>query len=701
MGTTRAHRYDEDVSGTARYTTRVSAWRHDGLAALLVAVAAVALYVPTLGHGFVDIDDPLYITTNAYVLYPTWHKLAACFAEVRVPATVGGYYQPLTMASLMLDRVITRGLAADPTAELSAFVFHLTSVLLHAVSAGLVFFLTRHVSRSRTAGVFCALLFAIHPINVEAVAWACQRKAVLSTALALCALVSHGAFGRTHQTRWYAMTLLAYTLSLLAKPTALLLPLVLVLADIWPLRRISRRTVIEKLPLVLIGGLAAWVAIVSQGHTGSFAETTGRSGAWATLLVLCQNVGFYLSRLVVPVRLCPMVPFPRPDEITLAVPDYLLGLIGTAAAVGLFVWAVRRRWTAVWVCMAGFALLLAPALSPVRFMVTLVADRFVYLPMIAPLMLLAAGWRRRRAGRAAVVVVVLATFAIQTLRQQRVWRDGRSFYQSIVEHFPDKPRGYCGLGNLLLDEHERLAAAGSANTARGDALLGEALSRYEKAVGLDPAFGQAHLRIAQILLLQGRPRKALERLDSAPNAMSDYRAHFVRGRALEQLGDVAGAVGEYNVCLHREPAWMDPRRSLAAILLKGGRAAESVQHFERLHALIPDDADVLQNWAVALLTIGRPESAVDKLLEAERWRTETIARSGAGRRRIEQAKLADLRYTLAGALSTLGRTEDAMRFLKAALSEKPELLTAARTQPAFARLRDTPAWRGLLDENDD
>lgn len=700
MGTTPTHGYDDGVSGTARYTTRVLRRRKDGLAVLLVAVVAVALYGPTLGHGFVDIDDPLYITTNAYVQFPTWHKLAACFAEVRVPATVGGYYQPLTMASLMLDRVIARGVAADPTAELSAFVFHLTNVLLHAVSAGLVFLLTRYVSRSRMAGVVCGLLFAVHPLNVEAVAWACQRKAVLSTALALCALASHGAFGRTRQARWYAITLLAYTFSLLAKPTALLLPLVLVLADVWPLRRISRRAVIEKLPLVLIGGLAAWVAVVSQGQTGSFAESTGRGSAWAALLILCQNVGFYLSRLIVPVRLCPMVPFPRPDEITLAAPDYLLGLIGTAAAVGFFFWAVRRRWTAAWVCMASFALLLAPALSPVRFMVTLVADRFVYLPMIAPLVLLAHGWRHRRAGRVAVAMVVLATFAGLTLRQQRVWRDGRSFYQSIIKHFPDKPRGYCGLGNLLLDEHERLAAAGGANTARGDALLREARSHYERSVGLDPSFGQAHLRIAQILLLQGRPRAAIERLGRAPNAMSDHRAHYVRGQALERLGNIARAAEEYDVCLRLEPAWVDPRRSLAALLLKSGRAAESVRHFEKLHTLIPDDADILQNWAVALLMIGRPESAVNKLLEAERRRTETLTRSGAGRRGIEKSKLADLRYTLAGALSTLGRTEASMLALKAALSEKPELLTAARTHPAFAKLRDTPAWRRLLAEND-
>jgi tetratricopeptide (TPR) repeat protein len=653
-----------------------------------------------------DVDDPAYVTRNPYVLYPSLSKLAACFTEVRTPATGTGYYQPLTTASLMLDRLVAGG---EP-GEFIALTFHCTNILLHSLNAAMVCLLTGCISRRRGIGLVCGLLFAAHPLNVEAVSWVCQRKTVLSTAFALLALLLYGLYARTHRGRWYVATLAAFVLSLLAKPTGVLLPIALLLADIWPLRRWSREAVLEKLPFILVAAAACWIAVVSHGQTLGLSDTTLHDRPWHAILILCQNIGFYATRMVAPIGLCPMYPLPGADEIAIGRPAFLGGVACTLVLLAVMLLALRRRWTSVWVCLAAFLLLLAPTLSPLRFMVTLVADRFAYLPMVALLVLTAAGLKHlwpspgarhgsrttARRAVAAVAVVVLAAFSYLMTQQQGVWKNSRSYYQAIIERFPTEPRGYCGLGNLCLNAHEWLTSKGSeAQAARADQLVAEALRHYEKALSLDPDDPTAHFRMAQIRLLQGRPADAMAHARRGPDAPRDWRAEYYAGLALEQLGDNAGAVEAYESCVDRAPAWADALRNLASLLLRLGRIDEALPLYERLYDLNPNDADVLQNWAVALLTIGETDAAIARLVDVDKLRTSALPKLAGNRREQELSRLADARYTLAGALAMKGQVKASLAYLKGAASHKPELLDAAETHPAFEALRQTELWREL------
>lgn len=674
---------------------------------ILVALFAVALYVPSLGHDFVDLDDPQYVTNNFYVLYPSWQRLGACFSEVWLPTNVIGYYQPLTIASLMLDRVVDGRLAGSPTAEVAPFVFHLTNALLHGLNSALVFFLARYVSRRSVVAAICGMLFAAHPLNVEVVAWVAQRKALLSTTFALSALICHGRYSKSSRPGWYILTLVSFVLSLLAKPTGLLLPVVFILADVWPLRRFSPQSVLRQIPLLAIAVVFGWISVASQRQTAGMVLN---AGVWGSLLILNQNVYFYSTRLLFPYQQSPVHPLPALAEVTAGQPAFLFGLIACAVLAGLLILAWRRGWASIWVCLVAFFLLLAPAMSPWRFMQAIVAERFVYLPMIGPLMLLAAGLRRRLSrlgmrrspGRTMTIVGLIGIacgFAIISIAHQQTWQNSRTFYEAVIDRYPDHPYGYCGLGTLYLNEHALIAESGSKEQVESaGSLLSTAMDEFVRAVTLDPAYGPAHFRIAQTLLLRGNVEAALAHFDGHPEAFDSHRAYYTYGQILDRLGEKQGAIEAFRKCLSHEPGWRDARRQLARLLLETGRPSEALIHFDLLGEEGNYDADTMHNWAVALFEVGRFPEALARLADVEMMRTQAAAGLTGDRLLQIQSKLADTRFVIAGVLAAMDELDASLVYLRAAVSQKGGLLDAAGRNPLFERLRDSEEWRLFMTE---
>ncbi len=416
----------------------------------------MVIYRPSLDADFQALDDPQYTYANAYILLPTWEKLGDFFTEYKIPSTVAGYYQPLAMASLMLDRVIEGRLRGGYSSDLDPFPYHFTNVFLHGLNAALVFLLVSYFSRNRGIGLFCGLLFAFHPVNVEAVAWVSQRKAVLATTFAILMLLAYGRYAKTRHYGWYAVVVATYTLSMLAKPTGMLLPFVLILADIWPLKRLSGKAIAEKLPLVAMAIVGGYIAYVSQRDSAGLSPSLAEENPWQGFLVFCYNVVFYPTKAVVPVGLCPQYPMPSLETIRLTAMPFLLGVVGTFALSSLIVLAFFKRWRPVWVCLMAFLLLLGPALSPRRFMGAITADRFCYQPLIPLIFLLAAGlrwilaekrkalflWIGGRNGLIAFGFVILSLFAYLTHRQQSVWKTTETYFACVREAFPNDPFGY-------------------------------------------------------------------------------------------------------------------------------------------------------------------------------------------------------------------------------------------------------------------
>lgn len=694
---------------TALRTTRSSPW----LACALVALAAMALYRPTLDSGFIAIDDPQYVSDNPYILWPTWEKFVGFFTEWEKPATVAGYYQPLTLASLMVDRLIERGLAGDWPMPPRPFVYHLTNIVIHGVNSGLVCLLAWGLTRNRLAAAVCGLLFGLHPLNVEAVAWVNQRKALLSTFFAILMVFAHVRYAKSRRPGWLIATIVAFLLSLLAKPTGLLLPLVLLLADVWPLRRFSVRAVVEKLPLAVIALVMGYVAYRSQHLTTGLSQNVAADDPWRALLVMCHNLTFYVAKTIVPIRLSPFYKLPPDSDITLGNPSFLIGLIGAAAIGVLMLWSMRRGWRSIWVCIAAFVFMAAPALGSVRFMGAMAADRFAYMPMIAFVALLAHGLRRRLAWDriekrtgfapglrliALLFVLFVIPWSVYTLRMQQVWKSTRSYNEAILARDPKGADGLFWMGVCCFEEHDVLMRQGTdPDASEAQALLDEADRHFRAALAINPGFGKASSYVAEILLLRNKPEEAQVFIDAALSGSgTDEEGHFFRGMALARMGDDEGAVQAYRHYLGVRPGSRETLRNLGNSLMRLGRPREAIEYYSRLFKIDPADFEALHNFGRALIEVGNPQAALYPIRESIALRGQYASglpdQQGAKQTRL----IADSQYLFACALTALGRFDDAAQALQLAVQIKPELLDAAQRSPTLTPLRASPAWGKLM-----
>lgn len=716
-------------------TGEVSLVLRPAVLGLLVLLGSMAAYLPSIGAAFLVIDDPQYVTGNPYIVYPSWQKLWWFFAEVFEPSTVLGYYQPLTMASLMGDRVIEGWLSGGYTLDVDPFIFHLNNIFLHGVNAALIFFLVYLLTRSRAIGVFCGLVFALHPLNVEVVSWISQRKAILATMFALLMVLSHAQFARTGRQVWNLCTIVAFIAGILAKPTGLFLPGVLLLMDVWPLRRFSKQAVVEKLPLFVLAAIGGYVAYRSQTWAVDLTDQGGHRPLAVTLLVASHNLIFYLAKMILPVRLCPQYFMPAEETVRLTELPFLVGVLSTLGLLCLGFWSLRRRLNHVWTLLASFALLIGPTLTPVRFMGTIAADRFAYTPMVVMLVLLGEVVRRMLDRRAASAgsfasgevaaasapwlpvpvlaggIAVLLMLTVQTVRQQAVWQDSFAYYQAAVDRFPEFPAGHYGIGNAWLSrfQQERPLEEGDELGASAEH-LDRAMNAYDMTLRCDPTYSYAWYRVGHVLILRGRIEEGIATiLRGLSQERADPEGYLFLGFAYTHAGMYAEAIEPYERCLARQPSDSKVRKNLANALLRTGRAAEALPHYERLYELDPTDLDGLQNWGVALLTVGEVGQAVEKLravveirarlTEGERNASSMAPASSGpdspGRPSSNALKLADARFTLAGALCQGGRLDEAAAELEKALAIKPELFETAAGHPAFVELRETAAWGRL------
>lgn len=690
---------------------------HLRLGFALLALLAVGVYLPSLGHRFVNLDDPQYITDNPYVLDPGWVNLRRVFVEVWNPTTVAGYYQPLTMASLMVDSLWSSAFGAAPGAP-DPRIFHGTNILLHALNAVLcAAWLVRLTGGTGRAAAFAAaLLFAVHPVNVEVVSWVCQRKALLSTTFALAALIAYDAQIRRPGGGRAAIAALCLILSLLAKPTGWLLPLFFILLDIGMYRRASLRTaVVEKLPLLLISLVGGAVAFVSQRQSMGRARVVPLEDPLEAAWVVVHNVGFYLSKLIFPIELSTQYPLPQRSDMRGSDPALLLGAATTVVLLGVSVRAIARRQYAFLAAMLGYFILLGPAIGAVEYMGAIAADRFQYLPMLAPLAGLAWWLSRggavrdatRGAGRPTtgstsspeaisrssgdhaigtaeggsatgiesasspgailLIAAVAIAFAARTVMQQSVWRDSVSYYQSALTYAPTNPDAIYGLGRAL---YERTTGLGPGDASYA-ADMREAGRLFEQTITARPGYSLAYFGLAELLVEQGEAERALEfARRGLEQPAADESGLFVAGLACSKLSRHDEAARFYEQYLSRRPRRREALRNLANAYAHLSRWPQAERRYAELVELDPRDEQALYGLGMARLTRGANAEAVAPLQRAC----------------AQAPKNAIAHFALASALARIGSMPEAEAALVAALRLDPALAARAAARPELAGL---------------
>lgn len=541
----------------------------------LVAAATFAAFLPCLQNGFVWDDRSLLLVNSGFRgLDP--ERLWWMFTTFHT-----GPYMPLTWLSYALDHQIW---------GMNPFGYHLTSLLLHCANGALFYgvslrLLGKAAGRSAPglpwAAGLAALLFSVHPLRAESVAWITERRDVLSGFFYLLTLYYYLEYRRR-------AALACFAASLLAKGSGVALPLVLLIVDAYPLRRQQRERWIrlcwEKMPFAILALAAAAVGVVGQNSSGAIRPGAGLS-LDGRLAQSAYGLVFYLVRTLFPFNLLPF--YERPKAMGLFEPEFL-HWTGAACVLTAAFWAVRRPFPMFLAAWGAYAVTLAPVLGLVPIGLQLVADRYSYLaclpwPILAAGGLLRGGFSRLGRGLAAASLMALS---VMTWRQSQLWKNEETLW-TYAARIGGHAYAYNKLGNAMITKGrttEAIQAFESALRADsmyanaafniGVALAGqgkteEALDRYRETLRLDPHMAAAHVNIAAILAARGKRSEAFAELEAAVRADPNYAPARVNlGSFLAYLGRKAEAEAQFREALRLNPANREARLGLEALNIR-------------------------------------------------------------------------------------------------------------------------------------
>lgn len=564
---------------------------------LALLVMTVAVYAPLLGHEFVPLDDGMHITDNPHVRT----GLDAANARWAFTNTELGYWVPLTWLSHQLD-VSLFGLEPGP--------HHGVSLLLHLANTILLLLLLSALTGRVGPSAVVAGLFALHPLHVESVAWASERKDVLSTCFALLAMLAYVRYARRSGLWRYLLVLAFFVLGLMAKPMVVTLPLLLLLLDVWPLARFEtasarRRALFEKVPMLLAAGAVAWITYRATLDVGAAAAMDPTAWTARAQSVLSAYLA-YLGKTFWPSGLAVVYPY---EDAAVSLPRLLVPAVLLLALTAILLRAARRRpyvatgW--LWYLVA-----LLPVVGLVRVGPAWIADRFTYLPLVGVFVLLVFGGadlaRRSRWGpriAAGVAWGVLLLCAWRSALQVAHWKDGESLFRHAVESTRDNFFMLTQYATLLHEQGDSPAS----------------LPYFEQALRLRPDLADIHVNHANALRAVGREEDALRHYEQAvglePNSA---HAHYNLGVARGARGEFDAALRHYTAAVRLRPGFEWAYCNLGCTLLQLDRPAEAVAPLERAMDLAPDHTMAVRAYAHALASLDRVPEAVaayERLLE--------------------------------------------------------------------------------------
>lgn len=537
---------------------------------LLLVVGAI--YLPTTSFGFLRWDDDEYVTRNGLVQGGlNWNGLQTAFSTIQYCD-----YHPLTMLSLMLDRTAYGQWAGG---------FHLTNVLLHVANVFLLMSIAGKLLLSQRGGFFVALLFAIHPMHVESVAWISERKDLLSILFGLIAIQSYLRFTQQRRLGPYLTTLSCFVCSLLSKGTLVTLPCVLLLIDVWPLNRLGAshsrsgatselspaqawlRPLLEKIPFFLVSLIYGLLLLQAQRVSMVAVPWELRLG---NAMLSC---GMYLRNLLFPIWLGPFYPHPH-HQLSWSVVA-ISGLVMIVLTLGAF--CSFRQKPALAIGWAWFLGTLVPMLGLVAQVGNqAMADRYAYFPAIglylASVWLLIRSWKpSSRLLSGTLITVALLGLFLLSVRQVSYWKSDRRLWTRALQLTPDNPMAHLNLGSQADRE--------------GDSRQAE--RHFEKAVELWPYHAASLHRLAIIRLERDQLAEAKQLINRALKSEPAELSRVVRGIIFRREGNYAAALEELKGIVSREPQLVSAHFELGLVYKEQGDVQSAINCFDRALQLAP------------------------------------------------------------------------------------------------------------------
>ena len=572
------------------------------IAVLLIALLTILFYLPVVNNGFVNWDDTEAIIYNSPLKFLTLSSFHWMFTTFHT-----GNWIPLTWFSFALDYAFG---GLDPR------IYHLHNLFLHVINSVLVFFLSLTILKLTTskltlrtgsdvwAAALTALLFALHPIHVESVAWATERKDLLCGLFFFASLLVYlhyvSSEERKREYRWACLGL--FVLALLSKPMAITLPLVLLLLDIWPLHRFHlhnlSKILWEKAPFFLLSIAVTLVAIVAQLKAGAVSSTSVVPLDFRIMNAF-HSLLFYIWKMVFPFDLAAFYPLTHQGIDAFSPANSFAFLLVILISIACFLYRKAKPYLAIsWLY---YVTTLIPVLGVLQIGSQAAADRYSYIPSFSLLLLFSTSLvfllSHRRVALASLTTILLAVSGFATMQQIAIWKDSISLWENIAALYPD----------ISCIVHTNLG-----NAYKQFNRLDEALREYERAL----AFSQPHACIfdgkGSVLLEMGFVEDAIQNFQQALALDPSYAAaHRNLWFAYDKKGLRELALAEILEAIKVNPMYAEAYNNLGISYGRDSHFEESIQAFKKALSLDPHNSIYLVNLATTYQRTGKLDQAID------------------------------------------------------------------------------------------
>ncbi|MDM8551656.1 tetratricopeptide repeat protein [Desulfobacterales bacterium HSG2] len=633
---------------------------------LFLAVSVLIVYWQVRHYEFVSFDDVMYVTENRHVragLTPESVSWAFNFTDKE-----GTYWQPLTWLSHMLDCHLY---------GLNAGMHHWTSLMIHIANSLLLFFVFRRMTGEIRKSAFMAALFALHPLNVDSVAWVAERKNVLSTFFWILTMLAYVRYTEQTGLSRYIQLVSAFSLGLMTKPMLVTLPFALLLLDYWPLGRLSvvscqssvvscqssvvsrqSSVLLEKIPLFVLSAVSVGISSLSLQH---YDNVTSTHFAPMTLRIENALVSYiaYLWKMIWPRNLSVYYPYPE------TVPVWqTLGAVILLVGISLLIIRKLRQMpylTTGWLWYLGTLVpvsgLMQTGLWPAM------ADRWAYIPLIGIFAMIAWGvpqalanltsaqiGKRQSAKKGLVIISTAVILILMTVSRMQVrhWADSITLFRHAIDVTSD---------NYVAHNH-----LGGALAARGK--FDEAITHYSESLRINPGYLRALNNLGLVLAKQDKTDEAISLYSRILQTNPAYMpAHINMGLALSKQNRITEAIGHYSQALDLEPDHFLAHKNMGILLLNIGKYEKGIIHFQEALRAMPNHADVHHHLARAHNNLGIDFANQGKTGEAIRHFSKALR---------SDATYAEAYYNMGVALANQGRTGEAIRYYSEALALTPD-----------------------------